>query len=215
MDTRIKDIFIFLFGGVIGAFATYRFMKQEEVVVYCQPKEVVNEIKDNLSSDLVNRNRMIYRKKVGPYVSYDKPNLKEMVAEVNAGNVPIVASESEENKDEGDGQSFEEIYLISVDEFVHDKTNYDKISLSYFKDNILADDRTGDIIEEKDIPYTIGTNAQAKIQPDGISYDEVIYVRNDHLEIDYEISREPDNFYPDKETPPEPEKKTETKKRRR
>ena len=210
MDTRIKDIVIFLFGGVIGAFATYRFMKQEEVVVYRQPKEVVNEIKDNLSSDLVNRNRMIYRKKVGPYVSYNKPKLEEIVAEATSKETP-----TEDGKDEEEKQSFDEIYLISVDEFVHEKTDYDKISLSYFKDNILADDRTGDIVEEKDIPYTIGVDAQAKIGANGITYDEVIYVRNDRLEIDYEISREPDNFYPDKETPPEPEKKTETKKRRR
>jgi hypothetical protein len=212
MDTRIKGIFIFLFGAVAGAFATYRFMKQEEAVVYRQPKEVdVDEVKEDLTNDLVNRNRMLYRKKVGPYVSYDKPKLEEIVAEVTSKETP-----TEDGKDEEEKRSFDEIYLISVDEFVHDKTDYDKISLSYFKDNILADDRTGDIVEEKDIPYTIGVDAQAKIGPiNGITYDEVIYVRNDRLEIDYEISREPDNFYPDTEAPKEPEKKTETKKRRR
>lgn len=75
-------------------------------------------------------------------------------------------------------------YLISVEEFMDDNQHYDKISLDYYaEDDVVADqsDRPYDDHEE-----VLGVEWPSKF---GFGSDDknLVYVRNDSLDVDFEI----------------------------
>lgn len=74
-------------------------------------------------------------------------------------------------------------YGITAAEFCNTRTYYDKVSLNYFgEDDVVADDRD-EIMENADKilgdlkPYFEGPRAPS-----------IIYIRNEELEVDYEVS---------------------------
>ena len=79
-------------------------------------------------------------------------------------------------------------YLITEDEFLNDKNEYDKISLTYYTyDDMLADDCD----EMIDIEETISTDIYNQI-PDS---EGDVYVRNPVLETDYEVMKVEASFH--------------------
>ena len=76
-----------------------------------------------------------------------------------------------------------EPYLITEDEFINDKNDYEKLSLTYFTiDDTLADDCD----EIVDVEETISTDIFNQISE---SEDGDYYVRNNTLQTDYEIMK--------------------------
>ena len=74
-------------------------------------------------------------------------------------------------------------YMITEDEFVNDKNDYEKLSLTYFTvDDTLADDCD----EMVDVEETISTDIFNQIAE---SDDGDYYVRNNALQVDYEIMK--------------------------
>lgn len=76
-------------------------------------------------------------------------------------------------------------YTISPEEFVHDKKDYDKITLEYYNDGFLVEEMSGDIIN--DISTAVGYDSLNKF---GEYEEDLAYVRNDRIETDYEIIRQ-------------------------
>ena len=71
-------------------------------------------------------------------------------------------------------------YVISSDEFGF-FDDYEEITLTYYADDILADDQDR-IIEDKE--SIIGRDALSRLTN---TDDETVYVRNEKLKVDYEI----------------------------
>ena len=71
-------------------------------------------------------------------------------------------------------------YVISADEFGFFE-DYEEITLTYYADDILADDQDR-IIEDKE--SIIGRDALSRLTN---TDDETVYVRNEKLKVDYEI----------------------------
>ena len=71
-------------------------------------------------------------------------------------------------------------YVISSDEFGF-FDDYEEITLTYYADDILADDQDR-IIEDKET--IIGRDALSRLTN---TDDETVYVRNEKLKVDYEI----------------------------
>ena len=71
-------------------------------------------------------------------------------------------------------------YDISPDEF-GEFDDYEKISLTYYKDQILADDGDEPI---EDIDEVVGSES---LNCFGEYEDDAVFVRNDRLKCDYEI----------------------------
>ena len=98
------------------------------------------------------------------------------------------ADERKEEKEMAEAESPEEEepanpYLISEDEYINDKNEYEKISLTYFTiDDTLADDCD----EIVDVEETISTDIFNQISE---SEDGDYYVRNNTLQTDYEIMK--------------------------
>ncbi len=85
----------------------------------------------------------------------------------------------------GNGKSFRP-YIISPEEF--SDSEYDVETLHYYRDGVVADDDNNII---KDVKSTIGDEA---LNTFGVYEDDVVYVRNDEIKIDFEILLEQDEY---------------------
>lgn len=74
-------------------------------------------------------------------------------------------------------------YQITAGEFCNNRTYYDKVSLNYFGDDQVVSDDRDEIMENAD--KILGDIQGAFAGPYAPS---VIYIRNEALEVDYEIS---------------------------
>lgn len=107
--------------------------------------------------------------------------------------------DEEEDEDEEDPFEYDPIgdlkmpHLINAGEFNNTKSYYEKISLNYFtEDDVLADDRD-QIIDDRSI-----LNADYFFAPGSkLLKEDLVYIRNDEVEVDYEISIVHKNFHRD------------------
>jgi hypothetical protein len=76
-------------------------------------------------------------------------------------------------------------YVISEAEFFGEQENYAKLSIMYYqKDNVLVDDKAEPI---PDIRATVGPDIAQKFGLDPEN-PYIVYVRNDKLEVDFEVA---------------------------
>lgn len=98
--------------------------------------------------------------------------------------------ENNEKGDEGDDDEVSYIngpYVISPDEFSSSPPGYNAQALNYFTDGILADD-WGVVL---DIEETIGEDS---LEHFGEYADDIVYVRNERTEVDYEVTKDPRTY---------------------
>jgi hypothetical protein len=89
-------------------------------------------------------------------------------------------------EEEERSRSLDAPYVIHRDEFVQGQQNYDKICLTYYeKDDVVFDDRTTPLV---DVDILIG-ESNLKRFGDGSGKKDVVFVRCDHIETDWEITR--------------------------
>ena len=79
-------------------------------------------------------------------------------------------------------------YVITPKDFEFDKDEYEKISLVYYADGVLADSY-GEVIDY--IDATVGIES---LNHFGEYETDTVYVRNDDLEADFEITLDLDRF---------------------
>lgn len=83
-------------------------------------------------------------------------------------------------------------YLISVDLFNEEGSRFEKITMTYFEgDEVLADDKEQMVV---DIEALVGKQNLTRFGECDPDDTDVIYVRNEKLEVDFEVFRE-DNAY--------------------
>lgn len=110
-----------------------------------------------------------------------------------------------ENDEEGDGSGNDDDdlpfingpYVISPEEFSSSPPGYSAQPLDYFTDGILADGWGVKL----DIEDTIGEEA---LDHFGEYVDDIVYVRNERLEIDYEVTKDPRTYYEAAQINPNP-----------
>lgn len=77
-------------------------------------------------------------------------------------------------------------YVITEEEFMQDEENYSKISIKYYdKDSSLVDER------DQYIPNTDSIVGEENMRQFGVGTDspDIVYIRNDRLETDFEVER--------------------------
>lgn len=82
-----------------------------------------------------------------------------------------------------------DIYVINADQFAREKFGYDKVTLYFWGLERLLTDEDGDIL---DVPDLLGYDWESHI---GEFEPDIVYVRNDLLESDYEVVLRHDSFY--------------------
>lgn len=82
-------------------------------------------------------------------------------------------------------------YVITYDEFNEEEQDFEKISLTFYEgDGVLADDKDSPVPDEDSI---VGDENLSKFGY-GSKDHNIVYVRNEHLESDFEILRTAEDF---------------------
>ena len=102
-------------------------------------------------------------------------------------------NENNEIKEEGEENGDDEVpyingpYVITPEDFASSPPGYNCCPLDYYKDGVLADGWG----VQMDVEETIGEEA---LDHFGEYVDDVVYVRNERLELDYEVTRDPRTY---------------------
>lgn len=191
MMSTLSKVIMLAVGAAIGSAATWMILKtkyekdlEEEVeAIKAHYKKKVQVIED-----AANTLHDIYRGTNTEVKVVDSdPEQKEKV--VSKERYSKVLEDHKYSHDEPcyDEDTNEHPYVISPDEFGKDANGFgndhDLITLNYYADNILADDWNDPI---EDVEATVG---EESLQHFGEYDEDVVYVRNERLKVDYEILR--------------------------
>lgn len=174
-----KYVATFTVGAVIGAVGTLLWLR----------KEYNKKVEEAVIEHDKNKNVQTEEKEKTEEAPTEKRVNKKMPSAVETINAELIrkhkyVSDDVEATVRTDDTQKETPYGISGDEFLMDKKEYDKISLMYYDDGVLATE-DGTVVD--DILYVLGPNWKQEI---GKYDDDVAYIRNDRIGADYEVIRE-------------------------
>jgi hypothetical protein len=172
MSSKVIFCSGFVCGAMVGAIGIWKYVenKYERIA-----QEEIDSVKN------------VYSKKGKPA---GKPeNQCDLASNIDKAcqiiheNGYTASTEKEEmmkNKNLNTGEANDVPYVIAPEKFMeHD--DYDTISLTYYSDNVLADE-DNEIIE--DVEGVVGEDS---LNHFGEYEDDAVYVRNDARKVDYEI----------------------------
>lgn len=210
MNNTVNNMIIFVVGTLLGSATTYfvvkkKFETEKENEIkemreyYTKREEIISEHADK-EVDILKQEIETMRQDTEEQSSVDEEELEEYRNIVSQYNHPEYADalvrkrelqmadakKAEEDMTEERQESF---YIIKPDEF-GTIDDYELVNLTWYADGILADE-FDNIIGEEEIEERIGSEALVEI---GKYLPKFIHVRNDDLEIDYEIGEDPRNY---------------------
>lgn len=176
MNGTMKNFLFLVIGAGIGSFVTYRLLKENYEALVEEESESVKETfsrrmpaspeyeEDGLEMNDEEYERFQLQKKSGAYTQYDqrftRPN--------EAGENEILPP-----------------YVVDVVEYNESNFHFDKSTIYYYNiDDTLVDENEEPI---NDVDAIIGDGLTRF--GDGSEDPDIVYVRNEKLEIDYEVIR--------------------------
>ena len=212
MNNKIFGAIIFAAGAVIGSLVTWKVIKTKYEDI---AQEEIDSVKEEYTRLMVSM-----KKKLNDSATYkdsngseddeseediDKfddstmTNYNEIVKCYRSSNEEDNQNEKkgDEKEEDNDGVSYMKApYVISPDDF-GSVPGYNVEPLDYFADGILADGWGVKL----DIADTIGEDA---VNHFGDYDDDVVYVRNEQTELEYEVTRDPRTYAEAVRTNPNP-----------
>lgn len=172
---KLSGFVTFLAGAMIGSFVTWQYVKNK----YEQLAQAeIDSVKETFSAM---REKGFEKKAVLP----SQEEIKKKVVErksyrdlIQQEGYTNYSKSTDERKEEPMGN--EKPYVIAPEEF-GEFEEYERISLTYYADQILADEND-EMIE--DVDETVGVESLTHF---GEYEDDSVFVRNDRLKCDYEI----------------------------
>lgn len=225
-DTLCK-FFLFAAGAAIGSVVTWKLVKTKYEQI---AQEEIDSVKDEYASLMKSMRDKLKNSVAQPDESAETdknaddkypddddrdftPHEQEMVeyykltSKYRKTDDEKVAEEDNENNEEGGNGDEDENdlgfpyingpYVISADDFNSSPPGYNAQPLDYFADGVLADG-WGVVL---DIEETIGEDS---LEHFGDDQDDILYVRNERNEIDYEVTRDPRTYDEARRTNPNP-----------
>ena len=206
-------IFLFATGAAIGSVATWKLVKtkyeqiaQEEIdSVKEEYANLMKSMRDKLKGSVSEQTESTKSEECDDeypddddrdFTSHEQDMIEYYKLTSKYHKSDEVVEEDSENNEEGgngdadDDEDFPYIngpYVISVDDFNSSPPGFNVQTLDYFADGVLADD-WGVVL---DIEETIGEDALSHF---GDEQDDIVYVRNERNEIDYEVTRDPRTY---------------------
>ena len=187
MSNVFNKIIIFAAGALVGSAVTYKILD----------KKLYEEYERRYQEEVESMKKMLTKK----YENTQTVDSSEVEEEKSAGLTleEFRSFENELNKldyaidfcndDEQKGvpdMSDDEPYVIPPEEF--GENDYEIISLTYYADGVLADDMD-DIVDNVD--DVVGVDSLTHF---GEYEEDSVFVRNDLLQTDYEILRDPRKY---------------------
>ena len=168
----------FVLGVAVGSVVTWRYVeKKYEQIAQDEIDSVKEVFSRRFEAETENTEVRIKADN-----AKEKPNVIEYAArlrEQGYTNYSDMADEKPEEVKE-ESMSIDKPYVIAPEEF-GDLDDYETISLTYYADQILADDND-EIVD--DIEDVVGLDS---LNSFGEYEDDSVFVRNDRLKCDYEI----------------------------
>lgn len=189
---------IFVAGAAIGSGVTWYFTKNKYESIIRDEIESVKEVfeknSNTHSEDDIFPDGNVKNSQEKAKMAREKPSVAEYAKKLNKeGYTKYSISEIMDDEKETDDPGLEhgkyfgdpdsKPYVILPEEF-GEKDDYDRISLSYYSDHILADE-DDQLLE--DVEDVVGFESLTHF---GEYEDDSVYVRNDRLKTDYEILRD-------------------------
>ena len=181
MNRKLSNVLLFTAGVAVGSLVTWRYFKSKYEVVEDEIEEKTEETEGETETE--DEDPEVSESKM----SYKKPPLKEYVKMVeDNGYVPKTHMEEVKEEivnGEWDNKDVYEPFIIRPDEYgeIH---AYETLSLNYYADGVLTDELDNPIEDvESLVPADFADHF-------GEYEDDVVHVRNDNLECDYEILRD-------------------------
>lgn len=213
MNKKVFGVLMLTVGAAIGSAVTWKVIKtkyeqiaQEEIdsvreeyanlmskmkkklkedATYVEPQESDDEeVDDDYYPDDDERD---FTEKERAQIDYYKMTSKYRGAD------DIKDDENDKEGDEGEYEFDGEVqyingpYVISPDDFACSPPGYNAQPLDYFADGILADSWGVEV----DLDETIGEDA---LNHFGEYVDDIVHVRNERTEIDYEVTKDPRTY---------------------
>lgn len=188
----VKNLFIFAAGAVVGSAVTWKIVKTKYEQI---AQEEIDSVKEVFSRRLEDEwtDDDEDEEDEGEEFDYDfKPDKNEMkamndkVKDLGYTEYSKKKNKKSKKKDEDDDDDELVPYVISPDDF--GETGYDTVSLTYYSDNVLADDYD-EVVEDAEL--LIGNYALDRF---GEYEEDIVHVRNDVNQTDYEICRVNEKF---------------------
>lgn len=187
MNRTSTKLFIFAAGAAIGSAVAWLYAKKyyEQIAndeIESMKEWVARRIGEQEEPD----DGKTPEPTANPVHPSAKPDLMEYAAKVkdlgyyDYSKRTEDSEESTDNTEEVNEMTDDEIYVIKPEVF-GEEDGYEEESLTYYADKVLCDEQDN-VIEDAD----------SMVGPDfadyfGVYEDDAVYVRNEHLKIDYEI----------------------------
>ena len=177
MNKTINFVMLVL-GAAVGSIATWRYIdkKYEQIA-----QDEINSVKEVFSKREAGfTDDADAKKKVDN--AKEKPNVVEYAAKLREQGYTNYSDMADEKTEEVKEEPMivDEPYIISPEEF-GEFDDYEKISLTYYADQILADDNDELVDDIEDVVGFDSLNGFGEYE------DDSVFVRNDRLKCDYEI----------------------------
>lgn len=151
-----------------------------------RPRTLANSYTEEMNrrkSDLLHPDRLKYDTAMSTRVSdIFKPikHEKEPEEEMEVDEVLLRQNDDDPRTD---------IYVISAEQFAHERHSFDKVTLYWWELERILSEEDMSIL---DVPDILGYNWESKI---GTEEVDVVYVRNENLESDYEVIVQHESYY--------------------
>lgn len=178
MENIIKSVVIFAAGASAGAIVTWKLIKEKYKKLAQEEIDSVKELYSEKISKVLERTE--------PLEEGAEEQIDETIVNEYNNMCSDLGYSSASTREKKEDKVLTKPYVISPDEF--GEQDYNIISLNYYADGVLADDF--DVIID-DVEATVGEDS---LNHFGEYEDDSVFVRNDELEIDYEILKDTRKF---------------------
>ena len=177
----VKNVLIFAAGAAVGSAVTYKLIKTKYEQIAREEIESVKEVFSRRSEESDEEDE---DDEFDYDFEPDQEELKAMNDKVSdLGYTSYSKKKNKKGKHNDDDDDCDIVpYVISPDDF--GDTGYETVSLTYYADNVLAYDYDEEVVEDADL--LIGSYSLDRI---GEYEEDIIHVRNDVNQTDYEICR--------------------------
>lgn len=203
MNSTLKSVLIFVLGAAAGSLATWKLIEKKYKDI---AQEEIDSVKDTFSKMKKNE----YPDKLEDYPDFEEFDDSDDVEEepkpeqkIDRNNKPDIVEYAKilsetgytnyaERQDKKEKKGVEPVederpYVISPDEF-GEKDGYENVTLTYYADGVLTD-YFDNVISNVD--EVVGFDS---LDHFGEYEDDVVFVRNEKMETDYEILRDLRDF---------------------
>lgn len=172
------NFMMFVLGVAVGSVVTWRYVEKKYEQIAQDEIDSVKEVFSKREAEFTENTEA----RIKADNAKEKPRVIEYAARLSEHGYTnysdLVDEKPEEVKEEP--MSVDKPYVIAPEEF-GDLDDYETISLTYYADQILADDN--DVIVD-DVEDVVGFDS---LNSFGEYEDDSVFVRNDRLKCDYEI----------------------------